>query len=224
MSSHPGTNSQRAQGNPRPEYGQGFSRHEIGQATSGSRATPSPWRSSSAIRRRPSSSRSASSYRRRSCARSPGSGTVNVEVTSKIVSHSVQRGVKLVPGREEHRRRGFGKGRGGQVDHRSQPGARPGGRGRERRHAGRGHLRSVAADDARHHGPAGVAGRQDARADDRSRHPGDLDRFPDRHRHAHGVARADGDPGARAAPQGHPLAGCRLPHRRHAARAPETSS
>jgi ATP-binding protein involved in chromosome partitioning len=28
----------------------------------------------------------------------PGVGTVNIEVTSKIVSHSVQRGVKLVPG------------------------------------------------------------------------------------------------------------------------------
>jgi len=28
----------------------------------------------------------------------PGAGTVNIEVTSRIVSHSVQRGVKLVPG------------------------------------------------------------------------------------------------------------------------------
>ena len=121
----------------------------------------------------------------------------------KVVSHAVQRGVKLDSGRQEHRRGRLRQGRRRQVDDRGQPRARARGGRRDGRRARRGHLRPVAADDARHRRPAGVEGRQDARADGRPRRAGDVDRLPDRRRHADGVARPDGDAGARAAPQGH---------------------
>src|SRR5712671_2360901 len=56
----------------------------------------------------------------------PGVSAVNVSVTSKIVSHSVQRGVKLIPGGEEHRRGGVGQRRSGKIHNGGQPGPRSG--------------------------------------------------------------------------------------------------
>ena len=52
--------------------------------------------------------------------------------------------------REEHHRRGFRQGWRRQVDHRRQPGAGPGPRGRAGRHAGRGYLRPQPGHHVRH--------------------------------------------------------------------------
>src|SRR5207244_2775990 len=107
---------------------------------------------------------------------------------------------------------------GGSVSVEIELGSRAGGGRSERWGARCRYLWTLAADDARHRRSARVQRRQDARAYDGPRHPGDLDRLSHRHRYPDGLARADGDPGPRTAPQGHPLEGRRLPHRRHAAR------
>ena len=120
--------------------------------------------------------------------------------------------------RQEHHRGCLGQGRGRQEHHRGQPRAGAGRRGRAGRHARCRHLRPLAAADARHLGQARERRRQDARADGRPRHPGELDRLPDRHRHADGLARPDGHAGAGAAAARDELARPRLPDRRHAAR------
>ncbi len=147
----------------------------------------------------------------------PGAGRVNVEHDAE---DHVARGAarrEADPGREEHHRRRQRQGRRRQVDHRGQPRAGAGRRRRERRHARRRHLRAVAADDAGHRRPARIDRRQDARAARSLRPAGDVDRLPDRRRHADGLARADGDAGAGATAEGHQLARPRLPRRRPAA-------
>ena len=60
----------------------------------------------------------------------PGAGKVTVNVTQKIVSHAVQRGVKLVPGVKNIIAVASRQGRRRQVDHRGQP--RAGARRRRR--------------------------------------------------------------------------------------------
>ena len=105
--------------------------------------------------------------------------------------------------REEHHRRRFGERRGGQIDDRGQPRARPRGRRRRGRRARCRYLRPIAADDARHRWTARIERWQAPRADGRPWHPGDLDRVSHRRRHADGLARADGDAGAGAVAQGH---------------------
>ena len=122
------------------------------------------------------------------------------------------------PRRQEHHRDRHRQGRCRQVDDGGQPGLGTGRRGGAGRCARCRHLRAVAADDARHQRPAGIEGRQDAGADRGLRPAGDVDRVPDRRGHADGLARADGDAGARAVAQGHQLARPRLPAGRHAAR------
>ena len=132
------------------------------RATSRSTATTSRSTSSSAIPARASSSRSAARWSQALQAL-PGVGAASASTcTSKVVSHAVQRGVKLVPGIKNIIAVASGKGGVGKSHHRGQPGAGAGRRGRLGRHARRRHLRAVAADDARHRRPAGIEGRQDA--------------------------------------------------------------
>ncbi len=50
-------------------------------------------------------------------AKLPGVERVAVTVPSKVVAHAVQQGVKLLPGRAQHHRRGLGQGRRGQEHH-----------------------------------------------------------------------------------------------------------
>ena len=128
-----------------------------------------------------------------------GVGNVSVNVTTRIVAHSVQRGVQLLAEREEHRRRRLGQGRRRQEHHRRQPGAGARRRGRLGRHPRRRHLRPEPADDARRHRPARDRRRQDDGAAGRARPPGDVDRLPGRARPGDGLARPDGHAGARPA-------------------------
>ena len=74
-------------------------------------------------------------------------------------------------------------------------------------------------------GPAPDVGRRQAHGAARGpRRQGHVDRLPDRGGAADGLARPDGHAGADAAARRHQLGRTRLPRRRHAARAPATSS
>ena len=174
-------------------------------------------RRSSAIRRRASTSRCAS-WCTAALASCPASA--RVERQRHAEDHVARGAARREAGarRQEHHRGRIGKGGVGKSTTAVNLALALAAEGAQRRRARRRHLRPVAADDARHHRPARIEGRQDARAAGGLRRAGDVDRLPDRHRHADGLARADGDAGARAAAEGHQLARPRLPGRRHAAR------
>ena len=81
-------------------------------------------------------------------------------------------------------------------------------------HPGRRYLWAQPTDDARPRGAAPLRSRRQASGAPGSPwHQGDVDRFPGRRRAGRGLARADGDAGARATAQGDPLARRRLPDR-----------
>ena len=132
--------------------------------------------------------------------------------------HAVQRGVQLLPERQEHRRGRLRQGRRRQEHDRRQPGAGAGRRGRSGRHPRRRHLRPEPADDDGHRRPARERRRQDHGAAGELRRAGDVDRLPGRGRQPDDLARPDGDAGAGAAAAPDQLGRPRLPDRRHAAR------
>ena len=129
-----------------------------------------------------------------------GATNVSVKVSSKVVSHAVQRGVKLVPGIKNIIAVASGKGGVGKRRPRSTSRLRLAAEG------------AAGVLDADIYGPSqpmmlGIAraprikGRKAPRADGGPRAAGHVHRLPDRRRYADGLARADGDAGARAAPE-----------------------
>ena len=109
----------------------------------------------------------------------PGAPRVTVNMTQKITSHAVQRGVKLIHGVKSIIAVASGKGGVGKST-RPSTSRWPRGRGCQRRRARRGHLRAVPAVDARARRQRRTPGRQDARAARAYGAAGDVDRLPDR--------------------------------------------
>ncbi len=144
-------------------------------------------------------------------------GNVTVSVSSRIGAHKVQKDLNPLPTVRKHHRRGVGQGWRRQVDHRSKSGSGPGCR---RRQSGRARCRYLRPQHSAHAWrirQARFVRRPAHRTQARAWAAGNVDRLPDRGRHADDLARADGDAGAYSTAQRNQLGRSRLPDHRPAA-------